>query len=59
MGKNFFTTVETSEGPRTVHVNRRGCKGHWTEEDQRALAAITDAALRFASAPVAKESEHE
>ena len=47
MAKNFVTTVETAKGPRVVHVNRRGCKGRWTDEDQKHLTALVDAAIKM------------
>lgn len=41
--KNFFTRVETDDGPVIAHVNRRGCKGHWTKTDQAALDELVRA----------------
>jgi hypothetical protein len=42
-GRSFYQTIETSEGPTLVHVNRRGCKGPWTEDAASALQALVEA----------------
>ena len=47
MTKNFWVRVRTSDGPRTVHVNRRHCRGRWTKKDQNALEAIVEAVSRY------------
>ncbi len=47
--QNFFRTIETSGGPRVVHVNRRGCRGPWTEASDRALEELVRAVVEYES----------
>ncbi len=44
--KNFTTLIQTSDGPVSVHVNRRGCKGRWSAKDDAALAGLIKAVQR-------------
>lgn len=44
MPKNFWKRIETDDGEEVVvHVNRRGCEGRWTKEDDAALTELVKA----------------
>ena len=43
MAKSFFQRIETAEGEVTIHVNRRSCKGPWTEEMDFHMRALVEA----------------
>lgn len=43
MAKNFYQRIATPHGETVVHVNRRGCKGPWTEADAKALEGLVAA----------------
>lgn len=36
-------TIDTERGPIQVAINRRGCKGEWTQASDDALAALVRA----------------
>jgi hypothetical protein len=42
--RNFTTAIKLADGAvAKVHVNRRGCTGRWTKQDQAAIVALTEA----------------
>jgi len=42
MAKNFYQQIETPEGEAVVHVNRRGCKGRWTKENDVHMRTLVE-----------------
>ncbi len=47
MAKSFFQRIETPEGEVTIHVNRRGCKGPWTDEMDFHMRALVEAVQKM------------